>query len=63
MGALGCGTRRRGVGLVAEVGTSKIRVGRTGSHNKPAGCGASEAYDSGPEGEEEEELIGLYNLR
>ena len=42
---------------MAKVGTSKIRVGRTGSHNKPAGCGASEAYDSGPEGEEEEEVL------
>ena len=34
----------------------KIRVG-SGLHNKPAGCGASEAYASGPDGEEEEEDI------
>ena len=38
---------------MAEVGTSKIRGG-TGLHNKPAGCGESEAYAPGPDGEEEE---------
>ena len=42
--------RRRAVGLVAEVGTSKSGGG-TGLHNKPVGCGASEAYAPGPDGE------------
>jgi hypothetical protein len=37
-----------------EVGTSKITGGH-GSHNKPIGCGASGAYASGPDDEEEEE--------
>ena len=40
---------------MAEVGTSKIRGGGTGLHNKPAGCGSSEAYAPGPDREEEEE--------
>ena len=39
--------------LAAEVGTSKIRGGSE-LHNKPAGCGAAEAYAPGPDGEEEE---------
>ena len=38
------------------MGTSKIRGGSR-LHNKPAGCGASEAYAPGPDGEEEEEEI------
>ena len=58
VGALGCGTRRRGGGLVAEVGTSKSGGGGgTGLHNKPAGCGASEAYAPGPDREEEESYL------
>jgi hypothetical protein len=35
---------------VVRAGTSK-----SGLHNKPAGCGATEAYASGPGSEEEEE--------
>jgi hypothetical protein len=34
---------------VVRAGTSK-----SGLHNKPAGCGAAEAYASGPGSEEEE---------
>jgi hypothetical protein len=36
--------------LVAEIGMSKTMVGggRSGLHNKPIGCGASEAYAPGP---------------
>ena len=30
-------------------------------HNKPAGCGASEAYASGPDGEEEE--VPIYPVK
>ena len=41
--------------LAAKVGTSKT-LGRTMLHNKPAGCGASEAYASGPDWEEEEAI-------
>ena len=41
---------------MAEVGTSKIG-GVQGLHNKPVGCGASEAYAPGPDGEEEEEVF------
>jgi len=37
-----------------EVGTSKIREGGKGSHNKPIGCGASGDYAPGPDDEEEE---------
>jgi hypothetical protein len=33
--------------------------GVSGLHNKPAGCGASEAYASGPDGEEEEDDVQL----
>jgi hypothetical protein len=41
--------------LAAEAGTSKIRRGGdSGLHNKSAGCGAYEAYASGPGSEEEE---------
>jgi hypothetical protein len=41
--------------LAVEVGTSKITGGRGhGSHNKPIGCGASGAYASGSDEEEEE---------
>jgi hypothetical protein len=31
-------------------------MSKSGLHNKPAGCGAAEAYDSGPGSEEEEEI-------
>ena len=42
--------------LAAEVGLSKNQEGwGQGSHNKPIGCGASGAYASGPDVEEEEE--------
>ena len=54
MGALGCGMRRRAVRLVAKVGTSKSYIGTQGLHNKPVGCGASGAYDPGPDREEEQ---------
>jgi len=37
--------------LAAEVGISKITGGQ-GSHNKPIGCSASEAYATGPDDEE-----------
>jgi len=37
------------------VGTSKI-TGVRGSRNKPIGCGASGAYASGPDDEEEEQV-------
>jgi len=40
------------------VGTSKIKEGQ-GSHNKPIGCGASEAYAPGPDDEEEESVMIL----
>ena len=43
--------------LAAEVGTYKPRGG-SGSHNKPIGCGASEAYSPGPE--EEEEMVNPF---
>jgi hypothetical protein len=42
--------------LAAKVGTSKIRGGGQGSHNKPIGCGVSGAYAPGPDKEEEEEI-------
>jgi hypothetical protein len=38
-----------------EVGTSKIMGGGQGSDNKPIGCGASGAYASGRDEEEEED--------
>jgi hypothetical protein len=42
--------------LAAEVGTSKNQGwGGRESYNKPIGCGASGAYASGPDVEEEEE--------
>jgi len=41
-----------------------VRAGtlKSGLHNKPAGCGAVEAYASGPGSEEEEETGSLFSL-
>jgi len=40
----------------------KSRGGGQGSHNKPIGCGASRAYVSGPDDEEETEPLYLVRL-
>jgi hypothetical protein len=41
----------------------KITGGGQGSHNKPIGCGASGAYDPGPDDDEEEVTLGHVFLR